>query len=231
MSTGPYAQRGSEPGDGEAAQGLSGAAGQAQEKAQEFAGQAQQQAHQAAGQVRNRLREQLDERSSQAAEQINQQASDLRAVSSSLREQGKDGPAGAADKLADYGEKLGGYLNDRDSDRLLADLEDFGRRQPWAIAVGGLALGFAASRFLKASSSRRYSSRYGAQTPSPRGTGTGYTTPGGYTVPAAPSGGVSPSPTEFPGRVSPGYPGFTPAASTDTAATEAVAPLPPRPGV
>ena len=36
----------------------------------------------------------------------------------------------------------------------------FGRRQPWAVIAGGLALGFAASRFLKASSSRRYESGY-----------------------------------------------------------------------
>jgi hypothetical protein len=35
-------------------------------------------------------------------------------------------------------------------------VEDFARSKPWAVAAGGLALGFAASRFLKASSSRRY---------------------------------------------------------------------------
>jgi hypothetical protein len=38
----------------------------------------------------------------------------------------------------------------------LADVEAFARRQRWLVAAGGLALGFAASRFLKASSSRRY---------------------------------------------------------------------------
>ena len=132
---------------------------QAQEKAGQLAGQAQEQASQAAGEAKNRLRRQLDERSAQAAEQMNGHASDLRAVSDSLREQGKDGPARAAAKLAGYAEQVGGYLHDRDSDALLADVEDFGRRQPWAVAAGGLALGFAASRFLKASSSRRYASR------------------------------------------------------------------------
>ena len=133
--------------------------GQAQERAQQAAGQAQERAHQAADQAKNRLREQLDQRSSQAAEKINEQASDFRAVSESLREQGKDGPASAADKLAEYAEKVGGYLRDRDSDALLSDAEDYGRRQPWTVVAGGLALGFAASRFLKASSGRRYSER------------------------------------------------------------------------
>ncbi len=95
----------------------------------------------------------------QAATQITEQASDLRSVGESLREQGKEGPAKAADQLAQYAEKVGGYLREKDSHALLSDAEDFGRRQPWAIAAGGLALGFAASRFLKASSSQRYHGR------------------------------------------------------------------------
>lgn len=135
---------------------------QTREKTQELAGQAKDQAQQAAGQARNMLREQLDQRSSQAAQQISTQASDLRSVSDALREQGKEGPANAAGKLAEYAERAGGYLRDRDSDGLLADAEDLGRRQPWAVAAGGIFLGFAAARFLKASSSRRYASRQGS---------------------------------------------------------------------
>ena len=53
---------------------------------------------------------------------------------------------------------MGDYLKGASGDRLLRDVEDFARRQPWLVAAGGLALGFAASRFLKASSSRRYQS-------------------------------------------------------------------------
>jgi hypothetical protein len=125
-------------------------------------------------QAKGKLREQIDQRSHQAAEQVNQQASDLRAVSDSLREQGKDGPANAAGKLAEYAEKFGGYLHDRDADALLADAEDLGRRRPWAVAAGGLALGFAASRFLKASSSRRYSDRLALADGQPRSAPRGY---------------------------------------------------------
>lgn len=139
----------------------------AQEKAQEVTGQAQEKAQAAAGQAQAKLREQLDQRSSQAAEQINEQASDLRSVSEALREEGKEGPAKTADRLAEYAERVGGYLRDKDSDTLLHDAEDFGRRQPAAVAAGGLALGFLASRFLKASSRQRYSSRSAAQLPPP----------------------------------------------------------------
>jgi hypothetical protein len=131
----------------------------AQTKAAEIAGQAQNTALQTAGQAQEKLREQLNQRSSQAAAKLTEQAWDMRSVSEALRDQGKHGPAQAADALAGYAESVGGYLRDKDSDQLLADMEDFGRRQPWAIAAGGLTLGFIASRFLKASSTRRYQTR------------------------------------------------------------------------
>ncbi len=150
----------------------------AEAKATEVAERAQEKAHRAAGQMQDKLREQLDQRSSQTATQITEQASDLRSVSESLREQGKDAPAKAADQLAQYAEKVGGYLRDKDSHALLADAEDFGRRQPWAVAAGGVVLGFAASRFLKASSSQRYHGR--TTVPDPNGV---------HPAPAAPSAG------------------------------------------
>lgn len=169
MSTGSSAPAGQRAGDG-AQQKAQQAAGQAQEKAQQVAGQAQEKGQQAAAQAKGKLREQLEARSSQAAEQINQQASDLRAVSDSLRQQGKDGPAKAADRLAEYAEKVGGYLREKDGDALLSDAEDFARRQPWVVGAGALALGFAASRLLKASSSKRYSTRSAGRTPGPAAT-------------------------------------------------------------
>lgn len=132
-------------------------------KGQEMAAQAQEKAQEAANQLQDKLRQQLDQRSSQAAEQISTHASALRTVSGSLREQGKEGPAKAADRLAGYAEKAGGYLEGKNSDALLSDAEDFARRQPWVVAAGGLALGFAASRFVKASGKRRYAERSAGQ--------------------------------------------------------------------
>jgi ElaB/YqjD/DUF883 family membrane-anchored ribosome-binding protein len=170
------------------------AAQAAREKAQEAAGQAQEKAQQTASQVQNRVREQIDQRSSQAANQIREQGSDLRSVAESLRKEGKAGPAKAADSLAEYAEKVGAYLSDKDSHALLSDAEDFGRKQPWAIAAGGLALGFAASRFLKASSSQRYQSHPSRQQvnaalladASAQGSHAPYASPGSITPGAAP---------------------------------------------
>ncbi len=165
-----------------------------QAKAQEVAGQAQEKAQAAAGQAQAKLREQLDQRSSQAAGQINEQASDLRSVSQALREQGKEGPATAADRLAGYAEKVGAYLREKDSEALLRDAEDFGRRQPAAIAAGGLVLGFAASRFLKASSSQRYSSRNARELTPPPPPGSSRTGQGERVAASLPpmTGGVVP---------------------------------------
>jgi hypothetical protein len=80
----------------------------------------------------------------------------VRKVAEQLRGQGKDTPARVAEQVADRAESFGSYLRDADGERLLGDAEAVARRQPWLVAAGGLALGFAASRFLKASSSRRY---------------------------------------------------------------------------
>ena len=108
---------------------------------------------------RSRLREQVDQRSTQAGERISSTSSDLRSVGQELRKQGKDTPARLADPAADRVERVGSYLGQSDADRILRDVEDFGRRQPLAVLAGGMVLGIAAARFLKASSSRRYGSR------------------------------------------------------------------------
>jgi uncharacterized protein YjbJ (UPF0337 family) len=134
-------------------------AGQAQEKAQEVAGQAKEQATQVAGQAKGQLRSQVDQRSTQAGEQVKTQANDLKSLADSLREQGKTGPADMAHKAATKAEGLGDYLTRADADTLLSDLEDLGRKNPMVVALGGLAIGFAASRFLKASSQERYQTR------------------------------------------------------------------------
>jgi ribosomal protein S15P/S13E len=122
--------------------------------------QAKEKAQQAAGQARRGLRDQVDTRSTQAGERVSGMAQDARSVADHLRQQGKDQPAKMAEQAAQRAESLGDYLKRSDGDTILRDVEDFGRKRPWAVIAGGLALGFVASRFLKASSSRRYESRW-----------------------------------------------------------------------
>jgi hypothetical protein len=117
---------------------------------------AQEKAQEAAGQARNRVREEVDTRSTQAGEQAETVAQDVRSVGEHLRSEGKDKPAELAEKAAARVAGLGDYLKRSDGDAILRDVERFGRERPWAVIAGGLVLGVAASRFLKASSSRRY---------------------------------------------------------------------------
>ena len=145
--------------DGPGAAGDASATDQAKDKAQQAAGQAQAKAQEAAGQAKGALRTQVDQRSTQAGERLGGVVSDVRSVSDQLREQGKDQPAKLAEQAADRAERLSDYLKRSDGESILGDVEDFGRRQPWAVVAGGLVLGLAASRFLKASSSRRYEQR------------------------------------------------------------------------
>ena len=121
---------------------------------------AQDTARGALGQARGRLSDQVDQRSTQAGERIAGTAGDVRSVAEELRRQGKDAPAALAEQVAGQADRVGDYLKGASGDRLLRDVEDFARRQPLLVAAGGLVLGFAASRFLKASSSRRYESGY-----------------------------------------------------------------------
>jgi hypothetical protein len=181
-----------------------GSVGEAQGKAQEVAGQAQEKAHEVAGKAQEGIRQQIDERSTQAGEQVAGTAQDLRSVGEELRKQGKDTPAKLADRAAEQTEKVGSYLKDNGPDKMLEDVEDFGRQRPWAVLAGGLVVGVAAARFLKASSRGRYQQRNGsrstAQVPQ--------TTPRRSAVEPVVS---PPPPTAQPGAPAPGIGGAVPA--------------------
>ena len=122
--------------------------------------QAGQQVKEKAGELKSqagdRVREQLDERSTQAGEQVRAMSSALRSSGEQLRAEGHETPAKVIDGTAERVDRLGSYLRDADSNRILADIEGWARKRPWVAAAAGTLVGFAASRFLKASSSRRY---------------------------------------------------------------------------
>jgi len=175
--------------------GNGGATQQAQEKLQDATGQAREKAQEGAERARQGLRGQVDQRSTQAGQQVRSQSDDIRTVAQQLREQGKEGPAKLAEQAADRTQRVGSWLEESDGDQILGEVEDFARRNPWAVALGGLALGFAASRVLRASSTERYQGYSSRQLPSPERTPVattpttstpGTTTPTTSTSPAAP---------------------------------------------
>jgi hypothetical protein len=178
-----------------APEGGNGVAGKTHDKAKRVASQAHDKARETAGQARGRVRDEVDRRSTRLGDQLSSSASDARSVAEQLRNQGKQTPARYVEQAADGAERFGGYLRDSDGDRLLKDAEDFARRNTWAVVLGGLALGLAASRLLKASSADRYHSSLQSSDPgkltrsssqSPGATG------GPFTRESAPNGGDVP---------------------------------------
>jgi hypothetical protein len=180
--------------------------------------QAKVKAQEGAQQAKRTVRDQVDQRSTQAGERVGSTAGDIRSVSEELRRQGKDQPARLAEQAAERAESLGDYLKRSDGDTILRDAERLGRDKPWAVMAGGLALGVLASRFLKASSSRRYHELEsspnlparradvdrGALSPAPGVGGTvggvGATTPAAPGAPATPAAPAAPA---APGVTSP----------------------------
>ncbi|MFL6103745.1 MAG: hypothetical protein ACJ74K_10590 [Actinomycetes bacterium] len=173
---------------------------------------AQDKARGALGQARGRLSDQVDQRSTQAGERVAGTASDVRSIAEELRNQGKDAPANLAEQVANQADRVGDYLKGASGDRLLRDAEDFARRQPMLVAAGGLALGFAASRFMKASSSRRYQS--GSESYGDRTYATGSYDTGTSTTSTFETGSAGTYATEVPYA-----PATTPATSTPVVGT------------
>lgn len=147
---------GSEGVVGEAKAGLAEAAEVVQEKAVELKEEG-----------RGKLGDVIDQRTTQVGEQARGMAQILRqgGEQAAARTDGSgEQVAQVARFAADRAERLGGYLEQASGDRLLRDAEEFARRRPWMVAGLGLVAGLAASRFLKASSERRYRSGSSATT-------------------------------------------------------------------
>lgn len=111
-------------------------------------------ARQAVDQVKEKAGERIESRiadtKSRAAETLSGVASSLHSSSESLREQNNNASR-AFERAAEGVERFASYLQDTDVDVVVDQVHEFARRQPAAFIGGAFALGFIASRFLKAS--------------------------------------------------------------------------------
>jgi hypothetical protein len=139
------------------------AAGRARETVGDTAQRAGDKAREAGATVQERVRDQVGERSTTAGEQADQVSQAVRDMSGQLRSQGNDLPSRAAEEVANRVEQFARYLRESDGNRIMSDIEDFGRRQPLVVAAVGLAAGVVAARLLKASGSRSRDTDSGTQ--------------------------------------------------------------------
>jgi hypothetical protein len=93
-----------------------------------------------------------------AAEQAGKLSDALGQASARLRDEGEPSLARYTEQLASSISGLADRFRDRSVDDLLRDTRDLARREPALFLAGTVALGFAISRFFKASSSDRHDS-------------------------------------------------------------------------
>ena len=141
----------------------------ARAKAAEVAGQAQQLGES----LEARATEEAGVRSTQVGEQIGAVGEVMHEASRELRDRGNPVPAAIADQVAVQADRFGRYLRESSGEKIMKDVQDFAREQPWMVAALAFAAGLAAARLLKASGRRGYSGASGASptptaaTPSP----------------------------------------------------------------
>ncbi|MEA2579973.1 MAG: hypothetical protein QOE83_865 [Actinomycetota bacterium] len=119
-------------------------------------------------QTKGFLAKEVQKRAADMGDQLGSAGRAVSEASTKLREEGNTQAAEITDRLASKMDSVANYLDRIGPDELLRDLEDFGRKQSAMLIAGGLLLGLAGSRFLKASSARRMGSQDTWGGPPPR---------------------------------------------------------------
>lgn len=119
-----------------------------------------QHAKQAGGEIVNQVQQQastqVDRGKETAANELSQVVNAVRQLGQTLSSGEANGPiarftAQYSDKAADSLERLTNYIRHQDPQRLLNDVQNFGRRQPALLLGGAFLLGFAGARLIRSS--------------------------------------------------------------------------------
>jgi hypothetical protein len=171
--------------------------GTAREQAEELKDTVRESSTQLNTTARDWMKQEADQRTSAIASQARTIAGAMRQTSSRLDDEGQPQAARVTETVAERVDRVASYLEETDGERLMSDVQDLARRNPWAFAAAGLVAGFAASRFMKASRSSGTTSRTAAdrmyRDPYATGAGT-YGASGAYGTTATGSVGSIPRP-------------------------------------
>lgn len=127
---------------------------QVKEKAGETVEQVQQKAKELAGQAQTQAKSMATTRKDQAVEGLSQVAEAIRATGNELRYQDHSAVAQYSEQVAEQVDRVAQYLGNRDINQLLAEAEDFARRQPQLFLGGAFMVGLLVGRFIKSSRER-----------------------------------------------------------------------------
>lgn len=116
----------------------------------EVVGTAKEQVVELRDTARTRITEEADRRRTELGTGTRRIADSTRETGRQLRDEGKDLPAMLIDRAATGLDRAAEYLESTDSEQMWRDVRDAGRRMPWLFVAAGMAVGFAASRMIKA---------------------------------------------------------------------------------
>jgi hypothetical protein len=148
----------------------------------EKASELKQEVHAATEQAKEQVRSAATHQKDAAARQMDGFAHALMAASDDLRGRGQEFAAEYVREAASGLERASDAVRERDLDEIIANVEDFARRQPVAFLGGAVVAGFGIARLMRSSADRRLS----------RGTGpVSATEYGSSQGPGGPVGGVA----------------------------------------
>ncbi len=115
-------------------------------------GRARETVQQVKARAGEKIESKITDSKSRAAETLSGVASTLHSSSQQLRDQDHAGASRAIERAAEGVERFAHYLQETNVDEVVEQVHEFARRQPAAFIGGAFALGFIASRFIKATS-------------------------------------------------------------------------------
>lgn len=101
--------------------------------------------------LKEKARPMMAKRKNQLVDQIKDTAQVLRETGDRLIQREKVRGGEYAHKAAEKLDRYSTYLQDKDVDTIIDDVQRFGRERPWLTIGGAFLLGVAVARFLKAS--------------------------------------------------------------------------------
>lgn len=134
---------------------------QAREKTHDLMDEARDRTSDVMSRAGGRAKSQIENQKSRAADSLSAVANALRDSGEQLRQRDEAAIAPVMDRVADGVDRLSGFLNSKNVDEMMRDVQSFARRRPEIFLGAFFTLGLVASRFLKSGQREEGIDRHG----------------------------------------------------------------------
>jgi ElaB/YqjD/DUF883 family membrane-anchored ribosome-binding protein len=115
----------------------------------ELVDHAKQTATETASSAGNMIRQRVDDQYHRLGQRLDDMIKSMNQAADSLDDSGSPGAGNLVHSATRQMERVSGYVQRTGAEDVLSDANQYARQHPWTVIVGGLAIGLAASRFLK----------------------------------------------------------------------------------